>query len=182
MKPIIRVIEAISGIVGNVGAWIMVPLIVSMAYEVIARHVFGAPTYWAYELGYMLAGSTYMFGAGYCLRQGAHIRVDFIYENLSPKRQAAVDIGGYVMLLLPGLLWLDFGLYEYAQEAFVDGEVTGESAWNPVVWPFRTTWVIGFVVFTLQVIAEVLKAVIVLLGDEVPPHERQNDHGDVVRL
>ena len=74
----------------------------------------------------MLAGATYMFGAGYCLRQGAHVRVDFIYSNMSPKLQAAVDIGGYVMLLLPGLLWLDFGLYEYAQEAFVTGEVTGE--------------------------------------------------------
>ena len=86
------------------------------------------------------------------------------------------------MLLLPGLLWLDFGLYEYAQEAFVAGEVTGESAWNPVVWPFRSTWVLGFFALTLQVFAEVLKAVRGLRGGEVPPHERHNDHGDEVRL
>ena len=165
MKRAIRGIEAVTSIVGNVGAWILVPLVLSMVYEVAARHVFGAPTFWAYEVGYMLAGSSYMFGIAYCLKQGAHIRVDFIYGQLSPKGRAVVDIVGYLLLLLPGLLWLDLGLYNYAYEAFEYGEVTGESAWNPVVWPFRSAWVIGFFVFTLQVFAEVMKCVLVLRGD-----------------
>tara|TARA_B100002003_G_scaffold178612_1_gene166548 strand:- start:223 stop:630 length:408 start_codon:yes stop_codon:yes gene_type:complete len=120
---------------------------------------------WAYELGYMLAGSSYMFGIAHCLKQGAHIRVDFIYGQLSPKKQATIDVVGYLVLLMPGLLWLDIGLYDYAAEAYEFGEVTGESAWNPVVWPFRSVWVIGFFVFTLQVIAEVLKGVLILMGE-----------------
>ncbi len=156
-----------TSVVGNVGAWILVPLILSMVYEVVARHVFGAPTFWAYELGYMLAGSSYMFGIAYCLKQGAHIRVDFIYGQLSPKWCAIIDVVGYVVLLLPGLLWLDYGLYQYAYEAYEYGEVTGESAWNPVVWPFRSAWVLGFAVFTLQVFAEILKLIPALLG-EIP--------------
>ena len=127
--------------------------------------MFNAPTYWAYELGYMLAGSSYMFGIAYCLKQGAHIRVDFIYGQLSQKKRALIDVTGYILLLLPGLLWLDYGLYEYAVEAYDYGEVSGESAWNPVVWPFRTAWVIGFFVFTLQVVAEVLKGVLILMGE-----------------
>lgn len=164
MKILVETIERITGIVGNVGAWILVPLIGSMVYEVVARHVFGAPTFWAYEIGYMLAGSSYMFGIAYCLRQGAHIRVDFIYERLPPRGQAAVDLAGYLLLLLPGLIWLDTGLVAYAYDAYRYGEVTGESAWNPVVWPFRSTWALGFVVFTLQVFAEMLKAIAVLRG------------------
>lgn len=169
MKVVVRTIEAVTGAVGWVGAWIMVPLIAAMVYEVGARHVFGAPTFWAYELGYMLAGSSYLFGFAYCLKQGAHIRVDFIYERLSPRWQAGIDIVGYLVLLLPGLIWLDYGLSEYAYNSYRYGEVTGESAWNPVVWPFRSAWVVGFLVFTLQVIAEVLKAVPVLCfgGDRV---------------
>lgn len=165
MKSLVRAIEAITSVVGNVGAVILAPLILSMVYEVVARHVFGAPTYWAYELGYMLAGASYMFGIAYCLKQGAHIRVDFLYGQLRPRYQAGIDIVGYVALLLPGLIWLDIGLYDYAREAYDYGEVTGESAWNPVVWPFRATWVLGFVVFTLQVIAEVLKSIVVFATD-----------------
>lgn len=165
MKRVIAAIEAVTSAVGNIGAVILAPLILSMVYEVVARHVFGAPTYWAYELGYMLAGASYMFGIAYCLKQGAHIRVDFLYSHLRPRHRAIIDLVGYVLLLLPGLIWLDIGLYNYAVEAYEYGEVTGESAWNPVVWPFRTTWLVGFGVFSLQVIAEVLKAVQVLIAD-----------------
>lgn len=172
MKPLVRAIEAITALVGNVGAVILAPLILSMVYEVVARHIFGAPTFWAYELGYMLAGASYMFGIAYCLKQGAHIRVDFIYGQLRPRHQAIIDIVGYVALLLPGLIWLDIGLYDYAVEAYQYGEVTGESAWNPVVWPFRATWVLGFVVFTLQVIAEVLKSAVVVATNE--PWQQQS--------
>jgi len=175
MHFLIRAFERVTSVVGNVGAWILVPLILSMVYEVAARHIFGAPTFWAYELGYMLAGSSFMFGIAYCLKQGAHIRVDFIYGQLSPKGQAIVDLVGYVVLLLPGLLWLDYGLYAYAREAFEYGEVTGESAWNPVIWPFRTVWTLGFFVFTLQVLAEVMKSVLVLMGD--PSARRSADGG-----
>jgi TRAP-type mannitol/chloroaromatic compound transport system permease small subunit len=164
MRIVIRAVEWLSTAVGNVGAWVIVPLVLSMVYEVAARHIFNAPTFWAYELGYMLAGSSYMFGIAYCLKQGAHIRVDFIYGQLSPKKKAVIDLVGYLVLLLPGLLWLDFGLYGYAVEAYEYGEVSGESAWNPVVWPFRSVWLIGFLVFTLQVFAEVLKCVLILIG------------------
>lgn len=177
MKTAVRAIEAVTGLVGNVGAVILAPLILSMVYEVVARHVFGAPTYWAYELGYMLAGSSYMFGIAYCLKQGAHIRVDFLYSHLRPRQQAAIDLIGYVILLLPGLLWLDIGLYDYAREAYEYGEVTGESAWNPVVWPFRSAWVLGFVVFTLQVVAEVLKALVVLMSGEPWRHPQGDGAG-----
>ena len=59
MIPLIRAIEGFSTIVGYIGAAVMAPLIVSMVWEVVARHAFAAPTYWAYEVGYMLAGTTY---------------------------------------------------------------------------------------------------------------------------
>ena len=102
MVAIVRLIERFSGLFGLIGAWVMLPLIVSMVYEVLARHFFNAPTFWAYEVGYMLAGTTYMFGMGYCLRQGAHIRVDFLYEQMSLKRKALVNFLGYLILMLPG--------------------------------------------------------------------------------
>jgi len=43
------------------------------------------------------------------------------------------------------------------------GETTGQSAWNPPIWPFRALITFSFVVLTLQVIAESLRALLVLL-------------------
>ena len=145
----------------------MLPLIVSMVNEVLARHFFNAPTFWAYEVGYMLAGTTYMFGMGYCLRQGAHIRVDFLYDQMSLKRKALVNFLGYLILMLPGCIWTTVGLYDYAIEAYVTNEVSGESAWNPIIWPFRVVWLIGFISLSLQAVSEVLKNFMILRGEDI---------------
>ena len=170
MIAVARAIERFSDLVGLIGAWVMAPLVITMVYEVIARHFFLAPTFWAYEVGYMLAGTTYMFGMAYCLRVGGHIRVDFIYEGLSLKRKALVNTVGYVVLMLPGAIWVTWGLYEYAVEAYVTNEVSGESAWNPIIWPFRVVWLIGFIALSLQAVAEVIKNVMVLMNIDITEH------------
>ena len=161
---LIKGIEALSVGIGFIGGWVMAPLVISMVYEVLARHLFNAPTFWAYEVGYMLAGTCYLFGMAYCMKQKGHVRVDFIYDQIGAKGRALVDIFGYLFLLLPGAIWLTFGLYGYALEAYESGEVSGESAWNPVIWPFRTVWVIAFVVLVLQTFAELLKSFLILFG------------------
>jgi TRAP-type mannitol/chloroaromatic compound transport system permease small subunit len=167
MVGIVRLIERISMTIGWLGALIMAPLILSMVYEVMSRHFLDAPTFWAYEVGYMLAGTTYMFGMGYCLRQGGHIRVDFLYDQMSLKGKATVNTLGYLFLMLPVCAWVTFGLYEYAVEAYDAGEVSGESAWNPVIWPFRFVWVIGFASLTLQGLAELIKNIMILQGIDI---------------
>ncbi len=164
MVALIRGIERLSQSLGVVGAWVMAPLILSMVYEVLARHLFDAPTFWAYEVGYMLAGTCYLCGMAYCMKERGHIRVDFIYDNIGPRGRAVVDICGFVFLMLPGAIWVTFGLGEYAHEAFESGEVSGESAWNPVIWPFRTVWVVAFAVLCLQAFAELVRSARVLLG------------------
>lgn len=164
IERLIKGIEAISTSIGCIGGWVIAPLIGSMVYEVLARHLFNAPTFWAYEIAYMLAGTCYLFGMAYCMKQKGHVRVDFIYDQIGPKPRAVVDIVGYVFLLLPGLIWLTYGLFGYAHAAYLSHELSGESAWNPVIWPFRAIWVVAFVTLVLQVLAEVLKSLLVLLG------------------
>ena len=167
MVAIVRWIERFSMLIGTVGALVMAPLVLSMVYEVMARHFFNAPTFWAYEIGYMLAGTTYMFGMGYCLKQGGHIRVDFLYDSMPIKRKALVNALGYIILMLPVCFWITHGLYNYAMEAWISGEVSGESAWNPVIWPFRFIWFIGFVSLSAQGVAELLKNIMIIRGIDI---------------
>lgn len=164
MQRVIQAIEAFSHLVGLIGAWVMAPLILSMVYEVLARHLFNAPTSWAYEVGYMLAGTCYLFGMAYCLKERGHVRVDFLYDRIGARGRAIVDLVGYLILMLPGALWVTWGLAEYAMEAFESGEVSGESAWNPIIWPFRCVWVVGYAALCLQAIAEVIRSARILLG------------------
>jgi TRAP-type mannitol/chloroaromatic compound transport system permease small subunit len=51
-----------------------------------------------------------------------------------------------------------------ALQAFLAGEVSGESNWNPVIWPLRGVVAIGFALFALQILAEIAKSARVVFG------------------
>ncbi len=57
-------------------------------------------------------------------------------------------------------------LGHYAFESWLSGEVSGKSAWNPQVWPFRAAIALGMALFALQVLAEFLRALARALGRE----------------
>jgi TRAP-type mannitol/chloroaromatic compound transport system permease small subunit len=157
MESVCRWIDRISGVSGLIAAWLIVPLIGAMCYEVVARYVFHAPTIWAYELTYLLTGAGWLLGMAFTLSRGAHIRIDVVYLNLSPRVQAWIDVLCYLVLLLPFLIWLTSTLDDRAIAAFRSGEKTGQSAWNPPLWPFRAVFFISFALLCLQVIAEILR-------------------------
>jgi TRAP-type mannitol/chloroaromatic compound transport system permease small subunit len=69
----VRAIDRFSEWTGVAVAWLMVPLIAAVVYEVVARYAFAAPTIWSFDLTYMLYGAMFMLGAAYALRIGAHI-------------------------------------------------------------------------------------------------------------
>lgn len=159
-----RSIGGISLVLGYVGALILVPLIVASVYEVVSRYAFGSPTIWAYEIGYMAMGASFLLGAAYTLRDDRHVRIDVLALHLSPRTRAALDLFGYLVLFLPVACWLTWGLFDYTREAYGWQERTGESAWNPVIWPFYTVFFVSFLSLVLQAIAEVLGCLQILTG------------------
>lgn len=164
MSQIVRWIERLSDMTGSVIAWVVFPLILATCYEVFSRYVLNAPTIWAFELGYMAMGVHGLIGAAYTLRARAHIRIDVLYGRYPPKIKALVDALGYLVLFLPVVIWLCLGLWEYWVEAYVAGELSGQSAWNPPIWPFRLSFFLGFAFLLLQGVAELIKAIQAFAG------------------
>ena len=172
---LICTIETVTTWAGWLAAATTVPLALFMVYEVVARYAFNAPTFWAYELAYMLMGAGLMLGIAYTMQMRAHVRVDFAYAGMPPRGRAFIDILGY-LIVLPMVLWLCMGLWEYLLRAYVGGERSGESAWNPMVWPFRVTFVAGFVLFAAQTVAEILKSGAILVIGHALIAESAEEH------
>ena len=164
MHALVRLIERLSGGFGVIGAVIVAPLILATVYEVFSRYLFNAPTIWAYEIAYMAMGTNFLLGAAVTLRDRGHIRIDLLYGQWSPRTQALIDIVGYTCLFLP----LSWGLWKYAYYAYLSGETSGDSAWNPIIWPFRMVFFAGFVLLALQATAELIKSVYILAGRDAP--------------
>lgn len=164
MLALVRLIDRITGSAGLVTAWLVFPLILATCYEVFSRYVLNAPTIWSFELGYMMTGSHALLGAAFTLRERSHIRIDVLYTHFSAKLRAVIDSFGYVFLFLPVVAWVTWGLWDYWIEAFASGETSGQSAWNPVIWPFRLAFFTGFTLLLLQGIAELIRSLRTLVG------------------
>jgi len=165
MLALARLIDRLTLGSGAVAAILIFPLIFATCWEVFARYLLGAPTIWAFELGYMGMGAHFILGGAYTLKRQGHIRIDLIYERLRPKTRALFDLVGHLFLMLPFSVWLSFGLWEFFLEGWTFNERSGQSAWNPVVWPFRLVLFAGFALLAMQLISEVLKSLAVLLGE-----------------
>jgi TRAP-type mannitol/chloroaromatic compound transport system permease small subunit len=155
----VRIVDRISSFSGIIAAWLIAPLVIATCYEVFSRYLFNAPTIWAYEIGFMATGAQFLLGMAYTLNRGAHIRIDVLSTTMSERTKALVDIVCYLFLLLPFVAWVSWTLYFRAITAMRTNEHSGQSAWNPPLWPFRTIFFLAFALLLLQVLAEIVKSV-----------------------
>lgn len=158
MAFVITRLDCLSRYAGAVVCWLTLPIFAAMVYEIFVRYAFTAPTLWAFDISRMLYGAMFMLGAGYALMRGVHIRADFIYRHLSPRKQGIIDTILYILLFFPGIgLFFVFSA-EYAIEAWQRSERLDDTAWRPLVAPARTAMPVGALLLILQGISEVLKS------------------------
>jgi TRAP-type mannitol/chloroaromatic compound transport system permease small subunit len=159
MSSIIVTIDTISLWTGRVVAWLTLPLMLVVVYEVMARYLFTAPTRWAYDISRMLYGAMFVLGAAYALSKGVHIRADFIYRRWSVKTQGWVDTLLYVVCYFPTMgifLWVST---EWAWVSLSRGERGTDTAWMPLLGPLKSCVPLGISFLILQGISELLKSV-----------------------
>jgi len=157
-----RVVAAIDGLSewsGRVTAVLIVPMVLSLVYEVVARYAFTAPTIWAYDVTYMLYGTFFMLGAAYTLRRQGHIRTDLLYAGWSVRRQGWTDAACYLVLFFPGMLALLWVGWEFFAKSFGQGERVVTSPWMPVVYPFKFVIPLAALLLLLQGAAEFVRSV-----------------------
>ncbi len=128
-------------------------MIVAVAYEVVARYAFNAPTRWASSTTYMLYGSQFMLAAAYTLLRGGHIRTDVFYERWSPATRARIDAVSYVLFFFPGMLFVLYAGWVEARQAWGIGERAG--GWP--LYPFKAVIPLTAALLVLQGLSELIK-------------------------
>ena len=131
MRRTIFLIDNFSIWTGRLVCWLLVPLMLAMVYEVVARKLFIAPTDWAYDVSRMVSGGMFMVGAAYALMRGVHIRADFIYRNRPDKYQGLVDATLYILFFFPAMIFFFLVSFDYASVAWIRWELSMDGAGSP---------------------------------------------------
>ncbi|MFO1219414.1 MAG: TRAP transporter small permease subunit [Burkholderiaceae bacterium] len=159
---LLRTAAALDGVArwsGYAVAWLIVPMVLSLCWEVVARYVFNAPTQWAYDMTFMLYGTFFMLGAAFTLQRKGHVRTDSLYAGWSPRRQALVDLLGHLLMLLPVAGVFVFVGWGYFVKAYTMNETFVSSAWQPITWPFKLAMPVAGALLLLQGASECLKCI-----------------------
>jgi TRAP-type mannitol/chloroaromatic compound transport system permease small subunit len=154
----IRVIDTFTDVTGSIFAWLAIPLVAGVAYEVFARYLFNAPTVWAYDLTYMLYGALFMLGAAYALHKGAHIRTDFFWDSFTPRTKGIIDSISYVVFFFPSLTALGLISFHEASYSLQINETSDQTPWRPILWPFKFIVPTACLLLMIQGISELLKS------------------------
>jgi len=157
----IRLIRAIDKFTDNTGtliAWLNLPLVLAVTYEVFARYLFNAPTEWAFDITYMLYSTIFMLGSAYALHKGAHIRTDFLFAHWSVRTRGLIDSIAYLVFFFPSLIVFFVVSSHEGWYAFTIGETSEQTPWRPILWPFKMVVPLTCLLLVIQGISETIKS------------------------
>jgi TRAP-type mannitol/chloroaromatic compound transport system permease small subunit len=155
---VVRAIDRFTDTTGTWVAWLNVPLVLAVSYEVIARYAFGAPTIWSFDVTYMLYATIFMLGSAYALHKGAHVRTDFLFENWSIRTRGAIDSVAYLVFFFPSLFVFLIVTGHEAWYAFDIGETSEQTPWRPILWPFKAVVPLTCLLLMIQGVSETIKS------------------------
>jgi TRAP-type mannitol/chloroaromatic compound transport system permease small subunit len=137
MEKIFHLIETFIEWTGRICSWTVAVLTGLVVFEVIMRYVFNRPTIWSFELCIMLYAFLFMIVAAYTLLYRAHVSVDFVWERLSPRGRAILDVISYAIFFFPFLIILFIEGYKFAADSWAMRERSW-SVWGPPMYPYKT--------------------------------------------
>ncbi|WP_338661565.1 TRAP transporter small permease subunit [Pararoseomonas sp. SCSIO 73927] len=169
MQRVLLGIDRLSTFVGQTFAWCIVGLTFVVTYEVVARYAFRAPTTWAYDATYMLYGALFMMAGAYALSRNGHVRGDFLYRMMPPRRQATLDLVLYILFFFPAILAFMISGWHFFEESWRQNERSMFSPTGPVIWPFKFLIpLVGFLLL-LQGLVEVVRCLRCIREGAWPP-------------
>jgi TRAP-type mannitol/chloroaromatic compound transport system permease small subunit len=179
IQKILHTADRISTWVGKTFAWLIVVLMLLVVIEVFKRYILNAPTAWVFDASNMLYGTLFMMGGAYTLSQDGHVRGDFLYGSMKPRKQAAIDLVLFGLFFLPGVMALTWSGWTYFQDSLAINEQTFNADPLPV-YPFKFIIPLAGAMVLMQGLSEMLRCVVCLQTGEWTPRLKDAQEADVV--
>ncbi|HIJ22313.1 MAG: TRAP transporter small permease subunit [Gammaproteobacteria bacterium] len=153
-----KTILQITSATGKLSATLLLLLLCNVFYDVVMRYLFNDVSIGMQELEWHLYASLFLLGISYTLSRDSHVRVDLIYSQLSPKRQAVIDIVGTLLFLIPFALLISWYGVGFVAESYQLGESSGDPGGLPYRWIIKSMIPVSFILLIISSIGFMLKS------------------------
>jgi TRAP-type mannitol/chloroaromatic compound transport system permease small subunit len=116
--------EKLEKYIGNTVAILMILMMINVFLDVVLRYYFHWGSIAMQEMEWHLFSVLFLFGISYALSDESHVRVDFIYDNMSIRKKAIINIFGTIFMLIPFAFLIVYGSYEFVLDAYEYNEIS----------------------------------------------------------
>ncbi len=171
LKGLVRLIDSLNEFVGNVVAWVTLLMVIVVFVDVVMRYAFNTSYVFTQELEWHLFSAVFLLGAGYTLLHDGHVRVDIIYQAVSPKAQAWINLIGVLFFLIPGCYLVIYTSYNFTYESWSTLEGSGDPGGIPFRFLVKSAIPIGFSLLLIQGISLGIKSFLTICGHGMEERE-----------
>jgi TRAP-type mannitol/chloroaromatic compound transport system permease small subunit len=118
----------------------------------------------ALDIQWYMFSLVFLLGAAAGLRQEMHVRVDVLYERLSERAKAWIDLLGTILFLLPFCVMMLIVSWPAVANSWAVREGPSDPG-GLARWPIKTVIIACFVLLFLQGVAQVIHKVALLRGE-----------------
>lgn len=157
---VLSVAENVNHWAGQIILYLVFLLPAVMLYEVVLRYIFNSPTIWVFETTNFIFGGIIVLGGGYLLLRKGHVSVDILYNRLSVRGKAILDLctSPLFFLFVGVLMWQGIDMFWTSLSRWEHSP----SVWSPPLWPVKLLIPIGCGLMLIQLLVNFVKNIMIV--------------------
>jgi len=168
-----RIYNKFSDYIGYLTGILMILMMINVFYDVVMRYFFNTGNIAFQEFEWHLFSMIFLLGISYALKEEGHVRVDVIYDRLSPSTKAKINIVGTFVFLIPFSLLIAFGSIAFVMEAYHTGEISGDPGGLTHRWLIKAFVPASFFLLALNSVGYIVTNLCVLKREKISAAESE---------
>lgn len=153
----LRYIDRLSIWAAALAAACLLSMAILMMGEVVARSAFAQSLVFSWEFSGYLMGAAFLFGAGYTLRSGGHVRVSLLAEHVPSGVARALDYFS-TLVGVAVTAYILYALCDLTYSSFTRDIVSFTPTQTPLIIP-QGVLAVGALLLFLQMLARLIRLI-----------------------
>lgn len=168
LRKLSALVDGLNDRIGQLIRWLALFMVLVGAISAVVRY-FARSQQWTLNLTPATEAQWYFFsiiflmGAAYGLNHDVHVRVDVMYERLSAKGQAWIDLAGTIVFMLPFTMMMFYVAIPPVMNSWSIREMSPDPGGLPR-YPIKALILVSFALLVLQAFSQIVKHVDVIRG------------------
>jgi TRAP-type mannitol/chloroaromatic compound transport system permease small subunit len=161
-------LESVPRICLHVAAWMMVPMVCAIVFEVLTRRarveVPMLTSVRLLELQWHFHVTLFMFCLGYGYLRNVHVRIDMAVSRTTARTRGWIELIGLLTLFFPFVVMLLYWGYVYWSASYALNEYSDNTEGLPYRWLIKPVMPIGAAMLLIAGTCNALRLIVFLFG------------------